>query len=132
MSVLLDANVLIAYLAPAHVHHRVAESWLESLGEPFALCPITEGALLRFALREGVSANDAATLLAGVHADSRSEFWPDSLSFGAVRLAGVIGHRQVTDAYLAQLARDHDARLATFDKGVAALHADVAWLMKPS
>jgi predicted nucleic acid-binding protein len=42
---------------------------------------------------------------------------------------GVIGHRQVTDAYLAQLARQHNARLATFDAGLAALHSDVADLI---
>jgi uncharacterized protein len=49
-----------------------------------------------------------------------------------VRLDGVIGHRQVTDAYLAELARRREARLATFDKGLAALHADVAELVPTS
>jgi uncharacterized protein len=38
----------------------------------------------------------------------------------------VLGHRQVTDAYLAALARHHHGKLATFDKGLAALHSDVA------
>jgi predicted nucleic acid-binding protein len=42
---------------------------------------------------------------------------------------GIVGHRQVTDAYLAQLARSRGARLATFDKAVARLHADVADLV---
>jgi predicted nucleic acid-binding protein len=32
----------------------------------------------------------------------------------------------VTDAYLAALVRHHGGRLATFDRGLAALHADVA------
>jgi predicted nucleic acid-binding protein len=59
------------------------------------------------------------------------EFWPDSLSYHMVQMARVIGHRQVTDAYLAQLARDHGGRLATFDEGLAALHRDVADLIPP-
>lgn len=57
------------------------------------------------------------------------EFWPDDLPFFDVRMTGVIGHRQVTDAYLAALARAHGVRLATFDTGLAALHPDVATLV---
>jgi predicted nucleic acid-binding protein len=41
----------------------------------------------------------------------------------------VIGHRQVTDAYLVALARHHDGRLATFDRGLAALHDDAVELL---
>ena len=35
---------------------------------------------------------------------------------------GVIGHREITDAYLIALARHNDARLVTLDRGRAALH----------
>lgn len=41
----------------------------------------------------------------------------------------MISHRQMTDTYLAQLARANGSRLATFDLGLAKLHADVAELM---
>lgn len=44
-------------------------------------------------------------------------------------MAGVIGHRQVTDAYLVALARGHRSRLATFDRGLAALHGDEVELL---
>jgi len=44
-------------------------------------------------------------------------------------LQGVIGHRQVTDGYLAELARFNRGRLATFDRGLAALHPDIAYLV---
>jgi hypothetical protein len=37
-----------------------------------------------------------------------------------------MGHRQVTDAYLAALARQQGGRLVTFDAGLAVLHPDVA------
>ncbi len=44
-------------------------------------------------------------------------------------LAGAIGHRQVTDAYLVALARHHHGRLATLDKGLAALHGAAVLLL---
>ena len=56
-------------------------------------------------------------------------FWPDTIGYQDVRMQGVIGHRQVTNAYLAQLARANGGRLATFDGGLAALHRDVADLI---
>jgi predicted nucleic acid-binding protein len=59
----------------------------------------------------------------------RHEFWPGKYSFQAVSMRGVVGHRQVADAYLAHLARARDARLATFDRGLAKLHDDVADLV---
>lgn len=42
---------------------------------------------------------------------------------------GVIGHRQVTDAHLAALARHHGGRVAILDRGFAALHDDVVDLI---
>lgn len=46
-------------------------------------------------------------------------------------MTGVVGHRQVTDAYLAGLARHRSAQLATFDQGLVALHPDVTVLLAP-
>ena len=59
----------------------------------------------------------------------RHEFWPDDVSYGDVPVRGIVGHRQVTDAYLAQLARAHHAQLATFDQALAMLHTDVVELV---
>ena len=47
------------------------------------------------------------------------------IPYAKVRWHGVIGHRQVTVAYLAGLARHHGGRFVTFDKGLVALHPDV-------
>ncbi|MCL2423723.1 MAG: PIN domain-containing protein [Micrococcales bacterium] len=129
MTVLLDANVLIALTVADHVHHDAATAWRDALDEPYATCPVVQGALVRFALREGASADDAQRLLADLESDPHHEFWPDDLPYSAVQTAGVIGHRQVTDAYLAQLARSRSAHLATCDRGLAALHSDVAVLI---
>ncbi|MEZ5133438.1 MAG: hypothetical protein R2763_17275, partial [Mycobacterium sp.] len=54
---------------------------------------------------------------------------PDAVTFATFELQGVIGHRQVTDGYLAELARFNRGRLATFDRGLAALHPDIAYLV---
>lgn len=67
-------------------------------------------------------------MLAALTVHARHQSWADDLGYDAVGLRGVVGHRQVTDAYLAQLARVHDGRVATFHRGLAALHQDVAVL----
>lgn len=126
MTHLLDSNVLISLSLPGHEHRQGAKAWFGRLTGSFATCPITQGALLRLLLRGGTSTADARVSLESVLHDHRHEFWPDDLDYLAVRLDGVIGHRQVTDAYLAALARARGARLATFDRGLAALHPDVA------
>ena len=129
MICLLDSNVLVALVQQNHVHAEQAGAWLDTLREPYATCPLTQGALLRLLLREGVSAADARVSLKSVVDDDRHQFWPDDIDYLAVRLDGVVGHRQVTDAYLAALARARGGRLATFDRGLAALHSDVAMLV---
>lgn len=129
MSILLDANVLIALLVADHVHHHAAEAWFASNEERFATCPITEGSLVRLLIRKGQTADTAKAILAGVASNPRHEFWPDSLPYRDVSVAGIIGHRQVTDAYLAELARAHRGRLASFDQGLAKLHHDVVELV---
>lgn len=132
MTVLLDSNVLIALVVEDHVHHDVAEGWFAALVGTFATCPITQGAAVRLVLRHGGTAEQAIRVLEEVTSQEAHRFWEDDLSYGDVGMTGVIGHRQVTDAYLAALARRRGGRLATFDGGMAALHPDVAALVCPS
>jgi uncharacterized protein len=129
MITLLDSNVLIALAVQEHVHHDAAMSWLASDDGLVATCPITQGALIRMLLRRGVCSNEILDQLGIIAAQPRHEFWPDYVPFTDVALNGVIGHRQVTDAYLAQLARSRTGGLATFDQGLAQLHTDVAHLV---
>jgi toxin-antitoxin system PIN domain toxin len=129
VTVLLDANVLIALVAADHVHHDAAESWFTATEGTFATCPMTQGSLIRLLVRHGQTAGTAVTMLAALTAHPSHEFWPDNVSFEAVPLQGVIGHRQVTDAYLANLARSRKGRLATFDQGLAKLGDDVTDLV---
>ena len=123
---LLDGNVLVALVVEDYIHHGVAARWFGEVRRTFATCPITQGTLLRLLMQQGVSGGDAARVLGRLTDHPAHEFWPDGLGYGEVDLASLLGHRQVTDAYLAQLARAHGARLATLDKGLADVHADVA------
>lgn len=116
---LLDPNVLIALSVVEHEHHSRASKWLVKV-EAFAVCPVVEGALVRFTLRLGESTVTARALLGGIRTHPRCHFWPDDISYRDVELAGLHGHPQVTDAYLAGLAAAHGGRLATFDQGLAA------------
>lgn len=114
---LLDANVLIALTVAEHEHHDRAAAW--AADHHFALCPIVEGALVRFLVRIGESHGTATAVLTALHASGRCDFWPDSLSYADTDLRHVTGHRQVADAYLVALADSRDAKLATFDRRLA-------------
>lgn len=128
---LLDGNVLVALADASHVHHSAAVDWFTAGQTPFATCPITQGTLLRMLLRHRAvaTAGEAAAVLAQFVAHPLHRFWPDDIAYAEVSFDGVLGHRQVTDAYLAALARAKRGRLATFDRGLAALHGDVAVLV---
>ena len=128
-AVLLDANVLIALVVDDHVHHVHADAWFTASGTGFATCPITQGSLMRLLIREGQTAELARSVLQAITDTPGHEFWPDSASYADMPVAGIVGHRQVTDANLAHLARSYSARLATFDQALAKLHADVADLI---
>jgi uncharacterized protein len=126
---LLDANVLIAAVVVEHVHHAAAERALSRDEVAFATCPLTELALLRFLIREGTPAGQAATVLEALSRHPRHRAWPDDLAAREVRWGAVQGHRRVTDAYLAALARARGGRLLTLDRGLAAAHPDVTDLV---
>ena len=52
------------------------------------------------------------------------QFWPDDLplnELASFSSAALVGHRQVTDAYLLEVACHHHGMLATLDGGIAEL-----------
>ena len=59
MTVLLDANVLVALLVEDHVHHGAAENWFVDMSGNFATCPITKAAWYGPLIREGQPASAA-------------------------------------------------------------------------
>lgn len=128
---LLDANVLIALTVAEHEHHPRASRWAAGI-ERFAVCPVVEGSLVRFLVRVGESARVAQEVLGAVRAMPRCEFWADSLSYADAGLQHVRGHRQVTDAYLANLAASRpDSTLATFDAGLVRELPELTTMVPP-
>lgn len=122
MTILLDGSVLIALTFSTHVHHEASRAWLTTVSEPLATTPITQGTLLRTAVRLGASTAEAFDLLLSLTTSNRHVFWPDDLPYSWAILERVVGHADVTDAYLVSMARDQASRLATLDRRLAALY----------
>lgn len=127
MRALLDVNVLIALLDAAHVHHTLAHRWLErEIGPGWASCPMTQNGCIRIMSQPGypgaLRGAEVAERLAEAAAGPAHEFWPDDVNLldgKAVDWNRVLGHRQITDAYLLALAVRHGGRLVTFDRRIA-------------
>jgi len=128
---LLDGNLLVALAIDTHEFHDPVQRWFDSQMEPFATCAITEGTLLRVHMKvaEDSSAAAAWTIVNVIHSMSDHVFWNDGFSYREVGFAHLTGSKQVTDAWLAELARRHRAQLATLDVALVALHSDVAFLV---
>ncbi len=75
------------------------------------------------------SAAAAWRALRAVADHARHEWWNDALDFLEVPHRHLQGSAQVTDAWLAELARRRDGRLATLDSGLSTLHGDVTTLI---
>jgi len=140
MIFLLDVNVLIALIDPAHVGHDAAHDWFEIEGKgAWATCPMTENGVIRivghpkYPNTPGSTATVAA-IVTKLRALPGHVFWSDDISLvdsSHVDAAQVLTSAQVTDTYLLALAAAHGGKLATFDRrlsvkavtgGKAALH----------
>jgi len=129
---LLDGNVLVALLIESHVHHQRVHRWFSTLKQNrFATCILTQGTLLRLHMQaaEDASAIAAWQALKEITVHPKHEWWGDALNFLDVPHRHLQGRGQVTDAWLAELARRRSGKLATLDSGLALLHADVAVLL---
>ncbi len=125
---LLHGNVLAALVLEGHIHHAVAVAWFEQFPAKFATCTVTQGTLLRVHMLTAVdkSADTAWNSLKQIARHPRHVFWEDGFSFQEVSSRYIQGHRQVTDAWLAEMARRRRGKLITFDGALALLHRDVA------
>jgi predicted nucleic acid-binding protein len=105
--------------------------WFYERPRPFATCAVTEGTLLRLPMQfaEDSSANAAWETLALLRQMPGHEFWEEGFSYVAVSHQQLTNHRQVTDAWLACLARQKGERLATLDAALGRQHSDVTELL---
>ena len=127
---LLDTNLLIALLWPSHERHNLALKWfIGHRSKGWATCPFTQAGFVRIVSnpafsRDAVQPREAMYVLAANTAAKDHAFWPDEVPFAeAVAFAGMrlLGHQQVTDAYLLGLAIRRGGVLATLDQRIAAL-----------
>lgn len=125
MTWLLDGNVLIALSVPGHAHEQRATDWFRAHVQRFATCPITQGTLLRtYGRHIRARPDDAMRVLLRLIDLPEHEFWRDEFGYEAVPVAHLQGGAQVTDAYLAALARHHGGKVATLDAPFAKLYPD--------
>ncbi|MBK3844598.1 PIN domain-containing protein [Paraburkholderia aspalathi] len=125
MTYLLDVNVLIALIDPAHVQHDTAHDWFTAHGQgTWATCPLTENGVLRIvghARYPNTPGSPAAVapLMAQLRQRSGHVFWPDDLSLvdpAWIDASRLLSAGQVTDSYLLALACAHGGQLASFDR----------------
>ncbi|MCF7929866.1 MAG: hypothetical protein K9L68_15185 [Spirochaetales bacterium] len=123
-----DINLLIALSWKNHIHHAAAQRWFAAhKNEPFITCPITESGFVRLSMNPNVVGDTMSfpSILAVLHAYHElpnHEFWTEDFDFLDLTYdLPVVGHRQVTDAYLLGLCSKKSGRLVTFDKRISSL-----------
>lgn len=125
MAVLLDVNVLIALIDPAHIQHDQAHHWFASVGKrAWASCPLTQNAVLRIVGDSRYPNSPGTPAAVGVLLEEflalpGHVFWADDVTLfdpQKVDTARLLNSRQVTDSYLLALACAHHGQLATFDR----------------
>ena len=126
-----DINVWLAIAVSGHVHHRQAAAWYQEVNpEQVFFCRLTQLGLLRLLTSQAVMGPDVLT---------QRHAWTiyDQFIANGIRLAHepadveeemrlLTGQPRSSpklwaDAYLAAFAKQHGARLITFDKALASM-----------
>ena len=126
---LLDVNVLVAMAWPQHSAHSAVQRWLVREGRKgWASCPFTQAGFVRIISnpafsRDALAPEQALSLLRANLEHPAHQFWPAAITLNEAlaKVSTVVGHQQVTDAYLLGLAIHHRGRLATLDRRAVAL-----------
>lgn len=131
MIVLPDVNLLLALAWNNHRHHELAHDWLNNKQETeWATCLLTQSAFMRLSLNPqavkfSIPASSAFEALNRIIAHPEHRFLANSPQLTEAPFAELVsriaGYRQVPDATLLSMARMHDAKLVTFDRGAGGL-----------
>jgi len=133
VSCLLDVNVLIALLWPPHEAHARAQRWFaQNARHGWATCAMTQAGFVRIVSnpvfsRRSVSPRDALEVLSGSLQHPAHHFWTEDIGVTeALAHFGrrLLGHQQITDAYLLGLAIQKKGKLATLDASLSSLLSD--------
>jgi toxin-antitoxin system PIN domain toxin len=127
---LLDVNALVALVWPAHESHEKIQKWFQQHAKSgWATCPLTQAALVRIVSNpafspNAVSVSDAIGLLKNNVEHPFHRFWRDDVGFveaATLFTERIVGHRQITDAYLLGLAVHKKGKLLTLDRAMRSL-----------
>lgn len=121
---LLDVNALMALAWPNHQFHRAIVTRLERRPTPrWATCALTQLGFVRLSSNPAIvqarkTPAQAVSLLATLTNDQRHVFLEalPELSSDATVFRHLLGHQQVTDAYLLAVAKASGASLLTLDR----------------
>lgn len=132
---LLDVNALIALGWDHHQHHDTMLSWFRrGATRGWATCAISQAGFIRVLSQPAVSNMTASVAewsdsLAQVLSHPAHRLVSLDFAFADVLACctgGVVGHRQITDAYLLTAAMRAGMKLLTFDSGITTLLASDA------
>jgi toxin-antitoxin system PIN domain toxin len=118
---LLDTNVLLALAWPNHQHHAQAHGWFATnANKGWASCAFTQLGFIRLSSNPAYTLNavapqDAAALLQLWTRLKGHHFWNSPAADAPAIYARAIGHQQVNDAWLVEVARHNAGRLVTLD-----------------
>jgi toxin-antitoxin system PIN domain toxin len=124
---LLDVNVLIGLLDPAHLSHEEAHQWFaKNRRRGWATSPMTINSCVRVMSNPVYRTVEATPADVVAHLDRLCAgadhcFWEDSVTLvdaGVFRREFIGHHAKITDAYLLALAVRNGGRLATFDRSI--------------
>jgi toxin-antitoxin system PIN domain toxin len=127
---LLDVSVLVALLWTSHTSHEKAQAWFgRHASAGWATCPPTQASFVRIVSNPSFSKSattvEEATRLLSENSDHPAhQYWPADVNyFDAIKpfASRIVGHQQVSDAYLLGLAIYHKGKLVTMDRGVLEL-----------
>ena len=123
-----DVNVLLAMAWPNHQFHGTARRWFEEEGRVtgWSTCAVTQLGFVRLSSNPAftpaaVRPPEAVALLQKLCHESNHTFVEASDLTLFQEFSYLLGHKQVTDAYLVGLARATGHRMVSFDKRLAKL-----------
>lgn len=125
MIFLLDVSVLVPLMWPSHEHYKRVQSWVvtQQPSLQVASCPLSELGFMRISMQVmKCDFSTALNLLKAFRQFPKYHFWHDD--FSPIGLSDIQGYKQLSDFYLAELARRNKGKLATLDGGIK--HPSVA------
>jgi uncharacterized protein len=128
---LLDVNVLVALTTRIHEHHAAAREWFHAAPDlKWALCAFTEAGLLRTLSAPHtaqITMAEANAVLADLKRHPGYRYQPITADWHELCspfFKRLMGHRQITDAYLLGIAVHEELVLVTFDRAFRHLAGD--------